>query len=232
MMSSLARPPRVFRPAGDGDDVFVIASAVASQVPLLGPMATVAQMLSAAETRAAEILALAHAEAEAAVSAAHAEASAIRGAAREDGREEGLARALDEAAALLDLLRTAANEGAAIRAHVADEASAVITRALLLALRRITGDYYEGDPARTAAAVAEAVRAASGQEIVTIRINPAAEPAVSAAMADLAHYIRPDGGVAVGGAIIDLRNGSIDASLDARLSLMELAITAASGEDL
>jgi len=195
-------------------------------------MATVAQLLLAAETRAAEILAAATVEAEAVVGAAHAEAAAVRGAARDGGREEGLASALDEAAALLDLLRTAASEGAAIRASVADEASGVITRALLLALRRITGDYYEEDPARTAAAVAGAVRAASGQEIVTIRVNPAAEPAVSAALTDLANYVRPDAGITVGGAIIDLRNGSIDATLDARLSLMELAITAASGEDL
>jgi len=231
-MSSLARAPRVFRPAKDGDDVFVIGTAAAAQIPLSGPMATVAQLLSAAETRAAEILAAATVEAEAVVGAAHAEAAAVRGAARDGGREEGLASALDEAAALLDLLRTAASEGAAIRASVADEASGVITRALLLALRRITGDYYEEDPARTAAAVAGAVRAASGQEIVTIRVNPAAEPAVSAALTDLANYVRPDAGITVGGAIIDLRNGSIDATLDARLSLMELAITAASGEDL
>ncbi len=231
-MSSLARAPRVFRPAKDGDDVFVIGTAAAAQIPLSGPMATVAQLLSAAETRAAEILAAATAEAEAVVGAARAEAAAVRGAARDDGREEGLASALDEAVALLDLLRTAANDGAAIRAHVADEASGVITRAVLLALRRITGDYYEEDPARTAAAVAEAVRAASGQEIVTIRVSPGAEPAVSAALTDLANYVRPDAGITVGGAIIDLRNGSIDATLDARLSLMELAITAASGEDL
>ncbi|HQW51464.1 MAG TPA: FliH/SctL family protein [Tepidiformaceae bacterium] len=228
----MARAPRVFRPAKDGDDVFVIGTAAAAQIPLSGPMATVAQLLSAAETRAAEILAAATVEAEAVVGAAHAEAAAVRGAARDGGREEGLASALDEAAALLDLLRTAASEGAAIRASVADEASGVITRALLLALRRITGDYYEEDPARTAAAVAGAVRAASGQEIVTIRVNPAAEPAVSAALTDLANYVRPDAGITVGGAIIDLRNGSIDATLDARLSLMELAITAASGEDL
>jgi flagellar biosynthesis/type III secretory pathway protein FliH len=232
MMSSLARAPRVFRPAGDGGDVFVIGTDVAGQLPLSGPMATVAELLAVAEARATEILAAASAEAEAVVGAARAEAAALRGAAREDGREEGLASALDEAASLLGLLRAAANEGASIRSHVANQASGVITRAVLLAIRRITGDYYQEDPARTAAAVAEAVRAASGQEIVTIRVNPDVEPTVTAALVDLASYIRPDDAVAVGGAIIDLRNGAIDATLDARLSLMELAITAASGEDL
>jgi flagellar biosynthesis/type III secretory pathway protein FliH len=42
--------------------------------------------------------------------------------------------------------------------------------------------------------------------------------------------VRPDDAVEAGGCIIDLRNGTIDATLDARLSLMELALREAGGE--
>ena len=43
-----------------------------------------------------------------------------------------------------------------------------------------------------------------------------------ATLTDAATYIRPDDSVEVGGCIIDLRNGTLDASLEARLSLMDL----------
>jgi flagellar biosynthesis/type III secretory pathway protein FliH len=52
---------------------------------------------------------------------------------------------------------------------------------------------------------------------------------IQAWLADAARYVRPDEGVAIGGCIIDLRNGTLDASLDARLSLMDLALGEAAG---
>ena len=231
-MNSSVRSPRIFRPATEGDDVFVLGALTSRPPSVAGPTATVQELLEAASRQALELLEAANAEAAAVIGAATRESSAIREQARADGHEHGRAVALDEAASLLDLLRAAASEGASIRSRVADEASAVITRAVLLAVRRITGGFYEEDPARTAAAVAAAVRAASSQEILSIRVHPGAEPSVAATLADLAGYIRPDHSIAVGGAIIDLRNGTIDATLDARLSLMELAIKAASGEDV
>jgi flagellar biosynthesis/type III secretory pathway protein FliH len=65
----------------------------------------------------------------------------------------------------------------------------------------------------------------------SIRVHPEAEAPVTAALVDLAGYVRPDESVDVGGCIIDLRNGTIDATLDTRLSLMELAIGASSGAE-
>ncbi len=230
MMSSLARPSRVIRSVHPESEVFVVGGAPRRAAPVAGPTATAAEIIAAAEQQAADMLA----EAQSLVDRARAEAEQVRAAAHTGGYEEGFRAgreaALAEAASLLQLLRTAAAEGEAIRGQVVGEASAVITRAVVLAVRRIVADVYD-DPARTAAAVAEAVRAASGQEILSIRVHPAAEVPVTAALADLAGYVRPDDGIEVGGCIIDLRNGTIDATLDARLSLMERALRAAGGDD-
>lgn len=232
-MSSLARPSRVIRSAHAEDEVFVVGGAPRRGVPVAGPTATAAEIIETAERQAAALLAEARAEAQFLVETARAEAGRVREGARQAGREEGhrdgMDAALAESASLIELLRSAAAEGEAIRNQVVSEASAVITRAVVLAVRRITGELYD-DPARTAAAVADAVRAASGQEIVSIRVHPDAEAPVTAALVDLAAYVRPGDGIEVGGCIIDLRNGSIDATLDARLSLMERAIRAAGGE--
>lgn len=224
-MSSLARPSRVIRSAPSEDEVFVLGESTRRTLPVTGPMATADEIVAGASRQAAAIIAEAHQQA----AAITAQAASVREAARAAGHAEGLATALDEASGLIDLLRTAASAGSAIRDQVAAEASEVITRAVLLAVRRIIGEHYAGDPARTTAAVADAVRAASGQEILSIRIHPDAEAPVTAALVDLAGYVRPDESVDAGGCVIDLRNGTIDATIDTRLSLMELAIGASSG---
>jgi flagellar biosynthesis/type III secretory pathway protein FliH len=230
MMSSSARPSRVIRAVRPESEVFVVGGAPRRVPPVAGPTATAAEIIAAAEQQAADMLA----ETQSLVDRARADADHIRAAARAGGHEEGYRAgheaALAESASLIQMLRTAAAEGEAIRGQVVAQASAVITRAVVLAVRRLVADFYD-DPARTAAAVAEAVRAASGQEILSIRVHPAAEAPVTAALADLAGYVRPDDGIEVGGCIIDLRNGTLDATLDARLSLMERAIRAAGGDD-
>ena len=230
-MNSLARAPRVIRSAMADDDIVVIGGMVQrAALPGVGPVATAHEIVAAAEARAAELLAAAELRAAELIARANTHAAETVAAAREEGIQHGMAQAQAEAESLLAVLRSAAVDGAAIRDQIAAEASGVITRAVLIAVRRIVGEIYSDDPARTSAAVADALRAASSQEVVAIRVNPAVEPAVKAALVDVAAYIRPDDAVEIGGCLIDLRNGSIDASLDTRLSLMELAITSASGE--
>lgn len=226
-MNSLARPSRVIRAAPSEEEVFVLGESTRRTLPVTGPMATADEIIGGAHRQAAAILAEAHQQA----AAIAAQAASIHEAGRAAGQAEGHAAALAEADQLIGLLRAAASAGSAIRDQLAGEASGVITRAVLLAVRRIIGEHYAGDPARTTAAVADAVRAASGQEILSIRVHPEAEAPVTAALVDLAGYVRPDESVDVGGCVIDLRNGTIDATLDTRLSLMELAIGASSGAE-
>lgn len=240
-MSSLVKPSRILRaattapaPATAADDeVFVIAGAVARDLGLPGPVASAASILAAAEAQAAGLLEAARSEAASLVATARAESAATREAARAEGHASGLAAGRDlaaaEATAMLDLIRSAAAGGQAVRDQVVESAIGVITGTVLMAVRRIVGDAYRADPGLTAAACADAVRAASGQQVVSIRVNPEVEGAVTTALVDVAAYVRPDEAVAIGGCLVDLRDGSIDATLDTRLSLMELAVREAGG---
>ncbi|WBL36680.1 FliH/SctL family protein [Tepidiforma flava] len=229
-MNWSARPPRVIRSARARaeSDVFVIGAS-SPAVPVDAPVATAAEVIAAAEARAAEIIAAAEAEAARIRGSSSAEAAAAAAAAAEQGYRDGLARAEAEARDLLELLRAAAREGRAIRDQVAASASGLLAEAVVLAVRRIVGLAYQADPALTAAACEEAVRAAAGQELLSIRVNPAVEAGVTAALGDLGAYVRPDAAIGVGGCIVDLRSGTIDATLDARLDLAELAIRRAAG---
>jgi flagellar biosynthesis/type III secretory pathway protein FliH len=232
-MSSSHKAGRVIRAARSEDDVFVLGETVRS-VPAPAAIATATEVLAAAERQAADILALARSEADTLVANAQAEAATIETTARETGYREGFAAgrqaALAELEQCLALARQAASEGKAIRDSVAEQSAAVVARATALATRRIVGEYYEADPERTALACADALRAAAGQEILAIRVHPGVAGSVQATLVDVAAYIRPDESVAIGGCIIDLRHGTLDATLDARLSLMDLALNEAGGE--
>ena len=231
MMNSSVRPGRVYRPAEGSDDVFVLGERSREELPTPGAMATASALLAAAEQRAAEIVAEAERQAAAMVSDAAGRAGSFRDQGYSDGYAQGRAQAETEIAQYVELARQAAQSGESIRRGVAEQSAALIARAVMLATRRIVGEYYEGDPARTAAACEEALRAAAGQDVLSIRVNPAVAGAVIARVADAARYVRPDEGVEIGGCIIDVRHGTLDASLDARLSLMELALAAASGDE-
>lgn len=229
-MSSSVRPGRVIRAVREQDEVYVHPDAPGPGQPRPAALATATEVVRAAEQRAAAIIAAAEAHAAAIVAAAERTAGAMR----QEAYAAGLAAGRDEATTAVrecvDLARRAASEGQAVRDSVAAQASAVVARAVALATRRIVGEYYEADPARTAIACAEALRAAAGQEVLALRVNPAAAGAVQAALVDAAAYVRPDDAIEVGGCIIDVRHGTIDATLDARLSLMELALAEAGGE--
>ena len=71
-----------------------------------------------------------------------------------------------------------------------------------------------------------ALEAVSGQEVLRIRVAPTASGAVGASLGEAASYVVPDGAVALGGCVIDLRNGTLDASLDGRLDQLDEALAA------
>lgn len=231
MSSSVSR--RIFRVETPEDDVFVVGGPLREAVPADGPLTTVSDLLDGAKRRAEHTVATAEEQAAALVAAAQAEAAAIREAARQEGYNAGLADGRDnsesDAAALVDLIRQAAAEGLAIRNAMIDAATPAIAEAITMAARRVVGAAYQADPSLTADACADAVRAAAGQQIVSIRVNPAALDAVRASLVDVADYLRPDDAIGIGGCVVDLRHGTIDATLDARLDLMELALRAAGG---
>lgn len=217
---------RILRSPTSEEDVFVIGETVRVDLPANGEgYATVTRMMEDVRQQAEGVLAEAHTAAEAIVANALAERDSMRTA----GRAEGFAAAQAEAAEQLALIRVAASEGIAIRDAMIAEGMPAIARAIAMATRRVVGAAYEADPALVADAVSDAVRAAAGQQILAIRVSPDALDTVRAALVDVADYVRADTAVEMGGCIVDLRGGTIDATLDARLNLMELALRAAGG---
>lgn len=229
-MNSLARRGRVIHAAGHDDDVFVLGESVRRSLPADTTLASAAAVMAVAEQRAAAIIAAAEQQAVALIAESQASAGDVRAAAHGEGYAAGLTQAEAEAAAALEVIRRAAADGQAIRDEIAGQASAVVARAVSLALRRIAGEYFETDPSRTVAVCREALRAASGQDLIAIRVHSGLVESVQAALSDVASYVQPDDAVGLGGCIIDLRNGTLDATLDARLSLMDLALREAGGE--
>lgn len=229
-MSSLVRH-RLIRAAQHDEEVFVLGDTVRSSLSADGAVATVANLIDGAQRKAETLIAEGEARAAELVAEAEMHASAIRQAAQAQGIELGRAGADAEAASALGVIRSAAAEGAAIRDAMIQEAMPAIARAVAMATRRIVGTAYEADPSLVVEAVADAVRAAAGQQILAIRVSPGEADTVRAGLVDLSDYVRPDDAVSLGGCVIDLRNGTIDASLDARLDLMELAWRAAGGAE-
>ena len=227
MSSSVSR--RIYRAEDTADDVFVVGGRAREVVAAEGPVSTVASLLDGARKRAEHIVAEAEARAAAIIAEAEASAGDVRRQAREAGVRDGGAAVEAEAAANLDLIRAAASEGLAIRNAMIEEAMPAIARAVAMACRRVVGAAFEADASLTADACADAVRAAAGQQVIAIRVNPGAFDTVRAHLVDVESFVRADASVERGGCLIDLKNGAIDASLDARLDLIELALREAAG---
>ncbi len=230
MNSSRARGTfRATEPETDGD-VFVVGGGFRRAVGLPAPIATAREIVAAAGEDARAIRAACELEAASALAEAHASADAVRRAAFDEGFHAGHDAALGEAEAYLAVIRQAASEGQAIREAVASDHEVLLARAVVVALRRLVGDHYLAAPESTAAICREALRSAAGQDVIALRVNPGVANGVQATLLDFADFVRPDEGVAIGGCIVDLRYGTIDATLDARVSLFNEAITHAAAE--
>ncbi len=228
-MNSSANRGRLLRATHDDEEVFILGSSRLA-VSHSGAVSTASDLIGAAEARAAAIIAAATEEAERITAGAEDMAEAARADAHESGLDVVRAEVFAQFEAHLAIVRAAALDGKAVRDSVAAQSAALVARAVGLATRRIVGEYYEADPDRTAAACADALRSAAGQEILMIRVNPSVVGNVQAALADVARYVRPDESIEVGGCIVDLKHGTIDATLETRLSLMEFALGQSGGE--
>lgn len=226
MSSSSKR--RVLRAAEPAGEVFLSGHG-ARKLPVAEPYAKAEEIVAAAEARAAELIA-----------AAEAEAARIREtaeAAREQARQEGFAagfaageaEARREAERWLQLLRAAAQEGKTVRDQIAGQALAVVARAVEIAVRRLAAEWFDADPARTVAVCEEALRTATADEVLVVRVHPQAAGLVEAALGESAPPVQADDSVVLGGCVIDLREGRIDATLEARLEALAEALRRASG---
>lgn len=116
------------------------------------------ELLRAAETQAAEVLA-----------EAELEAGAIRSAAREAGRDEGLAYA-QRLLVEIQQARLRTLEGDALRRTVSELALAMT--------RRVLGDAWEAEPGRWARTVLEVAAPLRRSAAISLRVEPASVTAV------------------------------------------------------
>ena len=206
------------------EDVVVIGKSLRAHYHTESGLSSVQALVEAAQRRAAEIIASAELEAASIIS----RTDATRAAAYRDGFEcgaaEGIRNAHAEIEDLVTLARSACADGMVIRDQVAASSTALLASAVAVATRRIVAEWYDADPARTSAICIEALRAASGQDILSVRVHPSVASQVQAALGNSGTYVRPNDAVVVGGCIIDLAGGTLDASLDTRLSLLELGL--------
>lgn len=230
MMSLSARPRRILRSAPEHSEVFVLGETTREVLPA-APVATAEAMLASAAAKAQAILREAHHTAAQVISAAESQAASVRDEAFAAGFAAGQEQAADEVASLLELLRKAVGEAKAIRDDIAGQSAGIVARAAAIAARRIVAAAYDADPELTPAICAEALKAAASQEVLSIRVSPGLVEHVQATLLEHARYVVPDEAIAIGGCVIDLRNGTIDATLDKRLALMDLAIARAGGVD-
>jgi len=126
--------------------------------PLVKSRDDARDLLRAAEARAAEL-----------VDEAEQEAELIRSAAREAGRDEGLAYA-QRLLVEIQQARLRTLEGEALRRSVSELA--------LTMTRRVLGDAWEADPRRWARAVLEAAAPLRRSAAISLRVAPASAPAV------------------------------------------------------
>ena len=231
-MSLSVRPVnRVFHHAAEPEDVFIVGESQRSSYPAHEALATVAELIASAEAGAVAMLEAAEQRSIDMLATARASAEAVTTAARHEGLSVGRAEAEAEASELLSLIRAAALDGKAIRDGLAEQSAAVVASATAIALRKLTVGYYDADPARTADVCEEALRAASGQEVLALRVNPLVVPSVQARIRSAVGYVVPDESIEIGGCVLDLRYGTLDASLETRFSLMELALRRATGAE-
>lgn len=227
-MSSSGKRRRVLASPADAGEVIVATGAARREMPSIGVVAAAADFIAEAERRAAEIVAVAQAEAVVVVNAANGKAEAALKAAHHEGLAAGVAQVEQEFEQFMELARAAAREGKAIHDDVAAEASQTIASAVSLAVQRLVAEHYVADPGRTAAVCAEALRAASGQTVIRIRVNEAALPAVRTSLSRESVPVEEDNGISIGGCIVDLEQGTIDATLESRLQLLEVSLSDAS----
>ena len=219
-MSLSDKRRHIYTASSDAGEVYVVAGTARREIPTERTLASAAEIIAAAERRGDEIVADAQQRADAIA----ADTDAAMADVREAARQEALQAVESEFKELMEIVRAAAREAKSVHDDIVSEAALTIARATTIAVQRMVADYYEADPGRTAAVCAEAVRAAAGQRILRVRVHEAALQSVQASLVHDGVPAVSDSSVTIGGCIVDLEAGTIDATLESRLDLLDVAL--------
>jgi flagellar biosynthesis/type III secretory pathway protein FliH len=139
------------------------------------------------------------------------------------GYAEGLQAAASELSSALELVQAAAREGKAIRDQLIESAEGELVTLVIAALERMVAIRVEQDPELVIETVRRGLDRVGAQRVVRVRVHPDDAQAVRAWLEERGGdgpqwELRADGGVTVGGCVIDTAAGEVNARLDVQLA--------------
>lgn len=186
-------------------------------------------VLEAAEKEAGEL-----------VSQAKSEADAIREQARKhgfaEGIEQGKASAKDEVETMLTNFRNSIQHFSQLQTKILKESEEEIVNLSLEIARKVIGAELTLDPGTVAKVIRTALTRVSGEQEVTVRVNPVEFEYLQNSPPDFMEQVKliSDPGVERGGAVLDTPSGSLDAQIKEQLMEIEKSlvqgVVAAAGE--
>lgn len=158
----------------------------------------------------------------------------LRAGAREQGYQEGLARAQAEVHATATEAIAALTAAQQERHRVATEHEGALAELALQIARKVVGAHLDADPTLVARIVAEAITELEPSTALVARVHPTDLAAVEAAKGDLQRLVQGDGQIELladesvdrGGVVLVSPVGEVDARVETKLSVLETAFRA------
>lgn len=223
---------RALRPrdAAEGEPVRIRRSQLRGR-PLLsrGRVAPEAEILDNARRQAEALRTEAAADAAALREGAGHECANVLAAAREQGQQAGYlsgqAAAQEEMAEALQLVRTVAADTKALRDTIFRSSQEQLLRLVAATAVRVVGDVAKQHPDLVLRAVEEPLQRSGDQRVLRVRVHPDSQQIVEASYGpeERDWALRSDGGLALGGCIVDTAAGVIDASVEGQVGEIEAA---------
>jgi flagellar biosynthesis/type III secretory pathway protein FliH len=212
---------RLLRSASTGTEVTVEAGA--EHAGDAADAAMLDAVLAESEARAVDLLRDAEDEA-----VSIRERAYIEG--RAEGEQAGIADGRAGVVTELQALQTIGRQAAAIREAVLRNSEGELVELAAEAARAVLGEAIDRDPELVTVSVQRALERAMGMNVLRIRVHPHDASVTSAYLANSpvpisgAWDVAPDGAINVGGCIVDIEGGEIDARLDVQFDAVLAAL--------
>lgn len=151
---------------------------------------------------------------------------------RASGEREGRATARLEVAGELQLLQSVGRQAAAAHDSIMRSTEAELIELTAEAARAVLGEAVARDPELVTTSVRRALDRATSMNVLRVRVHPDDASIVSAYLAQTpapgggTWEVSPEGAITIGGCVIDIDGGEIDARLDVQLETVMSALRA------
>jgi flagellar biosynthesis/type III secretory pathway protein FliH len=161
-------------------------------------------------------------------------AETLRSGAREQGYQEGLARAQAEVQSQLLEVMGALTAAQHERSRLANEHEGALASLALQIARKVIGAHLDADPTLVARIVQEAIRELEPSTALEVRVNPNDLQLVEESRREIERLVQGGGRVDIiadervdhGGVVLVSPVGEVDARIETKLSVLETAFLA------